>query len=163
MFPWCLVAFQKIFRKIFFGVWKRRRKTQIQKNTSHNPDRAIRRPQSEITIDGSSSGISRSSSTDLPLGSLGLHTTCRDLGSSSLAVDRDLDSARSREGEITINGAISPSRDRDQRHDLAMARSRSTATGMFVGEIAIVGLCKLSRARALSLSVKFSRNTLKGK
>ena len=37
MFPWCLVAFQKIFRKIFSGVWKRRRKTQIQKNTSHNP------------------------------------------------------------------------------------------------------------------------------
>ena len=37
MFPWCLVAFQKIFRKIFSSVWKRRRKTQIQKNTSHNP------------------------------------------------------------------------------------------------------------------------------
>ena len=31
MFPWCLVAFQKIFRKIFSGVWKRRRKTQIRK------------------------------------------------------------------------------------------------------------------------------------
>ena len=31
MFPWCLVAFQKIFRKIFSGVWKRRRKTQIKK------------------------------------------------------------------------------------------------------------------------------------
>ena len=29
----CLVAFQKIFRKIFSGVWKRRRKTQIQKKT----------------------------------------------------------------------------------------------------------------------------------
>ena len=28
----CLVAFQKIFRKIFFGVWKRRRKTQIRKH-----------------------------------------------------------------------------------------------------------------------------------
>ena len=37
MFPWCLVALQKIFRKIFSSVWKRRRKTQIQKNTSHNP------------------------------------------------------------------------------------------------------------------------------
>ena len=34
MFPWCLVAFQKNFRKIFSGVWKRRRKTQIQNNTS---------------------------------------------------------------------------------------------------------------------------------
>ena len=28
----CLVAFQKIFRKIFSGVWKRRRKTQIRKH-----------------------------------------------------------------------------------------------------------------------------------
>ena len=35
----CLVAFQNIFRKIFFGVWKRRRKRQIQKNTSHNPEK----------------------------------------------------------------------------------------------------------------------------
>ena len=35
----CLVAFQKNFRKIFSGVWKRRRKTQIQKNTSHNPEK----------------------------------------------------------------------------------------------------------------------------
>ena len=161
MFPWCLVAFQKIFRKIFSGVWKRRRKTQIQKNTSHNPDRAIRRPQSEITIDGSSSGISRSSSTDLPLGSLGLHTTCRDLGSSSLAVDRDLDSARSREGEITINGAISPSRDRDQQHDLATARSRPMALSRG-GEIMFVA-SPLAHACTLSLSLSFSGNALKGK
>ena len=29
----CLVAFQKIFRKIFSGVWKRRRKRQTQKNS----------------------------------------------------------------------------------------------------------------------------------
>ena len=28
----CLVAFQKIFRKIFSGVWKKRRKTQIRKH-----------------------------------------------------------------------------------------------------------------------------------
>ena len=33
MFPWCLVAFQKIFRKIFSGVWKRRRKTQMKGKT----------------------------------------------------------------------------------------------------------------------------------
>ena len=37
----CLVAFQKIFRKIFSGVWKRRRKIQIQTNTSHNPEKII--------------------------------------------------------------------------------------------------------------------------
>ena len=41
----CLVAFQKIFRKIFSGVWKRRRKTQIQKNTSHNPEKNHQRRQ----------------------------------------------------------------------------------------------------------------------
>ena len=51
MFPWCLVAFQKIFRKIFSGVWKRRRKTQIQKNTSHNPEKNHQRRQA-IAIDG---------------------------------------------------------------------------------------------------------------
>ena len=125
----CLVAFQKIFRKIFSGVWKRRRKRQTQKNTDKTQEKnhqrstldwvrqrgALRAPvrrsrrrsrskiaingaivispssrstarsrEGEIAIDGSSSRISRSSSTDLPLGSLGLHTTCRDLGSSSL-------------------------------------------------------------------------------
>ena len=46
----CLVAFQKIFRKIFSGVWKRRRKTQIQKNTSHNPEKNHQRSQFEIVI-----------------------------------------------------------------------------------------------------------------
>ena len=45
MFSWCLVAFQKIFRKIFSGVWKRRRKIQIQKNTSHNPEKNHQRQQ----------------------------------------------------------------------------------------------------------------------
>ena len=38
----------------------------------------------------------------------------------------DLSPVRSREGEIAINSAILPSRDRDQRLDLAKARSRST-------------------------------------
>ena len=132
----CLVAFQKIFRKIFSGVWKRRRKTQIQKNTNHNPRKNSStmtrrdRDRREIAIDGSSSRISRSSSTDLPLGSLGLHTTCRDLGSSSLAVDRDLDPARSREGEITSNGAISRRRDR-VRHSSSRARACSLSLSHF--------------------------------
>ena len=59
----CLVALQKNFRKIFFGVWKRRRKTQIQKNTSHNleknhprrqiqsDDRAVDRDHSAVVVD----------------------------------------------------------------------------------------------------------------
>ena len=119
-----LVAFQKIFRKIFSGVWKRRRKTQIQKNTSHNPDpvrRPRRRLRSEIAIDGviaiSPSSRDRDRRRDLakrrsrsPIFLSCLHTRSCDLGSSSLAVNRDLD----------------PARDRDQRRDLAKARSRST-------------------------------------
>ena len=66
----CLVAFQKIFRKIFSGIWKRRRKRQTQKNSDKtqkkNHQRSmldwvrrrgalrapVRRPRSEIVIDG---------------------------------------------------------------------------------------------------------------
>ena len=53
----CLVAFQKIFRKIFSGVWKRRRKTQIQKKTQATTQKKIaiigERGRSEIAIDAS--------------------------------------------------------------------------------------------------------------
>ena len=38
----CLVAFQKIFRKIFSGVWRRRRKRQTQTNPN-KPRRRRRR------------------------------------------------------------------------------------------------------------------------
>ena len=142
MFPWCLVAFQKIFRKIFSGVWKRRRKTQIQKNTSHNPDRAIRRSRSrsrllrEIAIDGA---ISRS-------------------------IDSDLNPVRSLEGKIAST-AISI------RCNLAKVRSQSRSGC----EIAINddwNVCRRDHDRrgleitiacALSLSLSFSGNTLKGK
>ena len=153
----CLVAFQKIFRKIFFGVWKRRRKTQPRKNSNtvqilplgslagaisrrrdrdQQRDLAVARSRStarsregEIAIDGSSSRISRSSSTDLPLGSLA--------------------------------GTISRRQDRDQRLDLAKARSRSTDLPFGSRdlprriarrrEIAFVA-SPLARERALSLS-----------
>ena len=130
----CLVAFQKIFRKIFSGVWKRRRKTQPRKNSNtvqilplgslagardrdQQRDLAVARSRStarsregEIAIYRSSSRISRSSSTDLPLGSLA--------------------------------GAISQRRDRDQRRDLTVTRSRSSHL--------------LSRASALSLFLSLS-------
>ena len=126
----CLVAFQKIFQKIFSGVWKRRRKTQIQKNTSHNPEKT--QTQFKFFL------------SDL--------------------------SPR----EIAINGLILLSRDRDQRRDLAKARSRSTDLPLgsrdlprriFLldlssarsreGEIAFVA-SPLARARALSLSLSLS-------
>ena len=92
---------------------------------------------------------------------------------------RDRRFATSRRRSRSRSSAISQRRDRDQRRDLATARSRSTATGMFAGKIAIGAdwsseftgdrwidwnvSSPLARARALSLSVKFSRNTLKGK
>ena len=141
----CLVAFQKIFRKKFSGVWKRRRKTQPRKNSntvqilplgslagaiSRRRDRDQRRDLAKA----------RSRLTDLPLGS-------RDLPRQIFL--SDLLPARSCEGEIAINGVISRRRDRDQRRDLATARSRSSLL--------------LSRARALSLSLSFSGNALKGK
>ena len=66
-----------------------------------------------------------------------------------LAKARWRSTARSRRREIMINGAISRRRDHDQWRDLATARSRSSLL--------------LSRARALSLSLSFSGNALKGK
>ena len=108
----CLVAFQKIFQKIFSGVWKRRRKTQIQKNTSHNPEKTQTQfkfflsdlSPREIAINGlillsrdrdqrRNLVKARSRSTDLPLGS-------RDLPRRIFLLD--LSSARSREGEIAF-------------------------------------------------------------
>ena len=163
-----LVAFQKIFRKIFSGVWKRRRKTQIQKNTSHNPDpvrRPRRRLRSEIAIDGviaispssrdrdrrcdprlRSTARSREASiaiSDLPLSPSIAISIQRDLATARLR-----STARSRDGEIAINGAISRRRDRDQWRDLVTARSRSSLL--------------LSRAHAFSLSLIF-RKCFEGK
>ena len=196
MFPWCLVAFQKIFRKIFSDVWKRRRKTQIQKNTSHNLEKkssmttlnTVRRPchrsrsrlLREIAIDGA---ISRRRDRDL-----------REIaidGAISRSVDGDLDPVQSCKGEIAIDGAISRSVDgdldpvRSREGEIAIlircerdldpvARSRSTARSRD-SEIAINGdwnVCRQDRdrrgleiaiARARSLSLSFSGNTLKGK
>ena len=131
----CLVVFQKIFRKIFSGVWKRKRKTQIQKNTSHNPEKT--QTQFKFFL-------------------------------------LDLSPARSRKGEIAINGAILSSRDRDRRiflsdlaifldgsssrisrrHDLAKARLRPTARSR--------SSLLLSRAHAFSLSLIF-RKCFEGK
>ena len=83
-----------------------------------------------------------------------------DLASSSPTTairDRDRRFARSCRRSRSQFGAISRRRDRD----LAMARSRLTATGMFAGEIAI-GADWRSRSRARALSLSFSGNTLKG-
>ena len=95
----------------------KKHKPQPRKKSSTTTLNTIRRPRrrsrSEIAIDGA---ISRSVDRDLGSSSLAY---IRDLAidvSRDRAVDRDLDPARSREGEIAINGAIS-----------IFTRSRSTA------------------------------------
>ena len=101
----CLVAFQKIFRKIFSGVWKRRRKTQIQTKSS--------------TI-----AISRSTAT----------ARSRDRRfARSHRRSRSTDGARSRSArrEIAIDASrdrdLGRRRDRDQLRDLVTARDRAVA------------------------------------
>ena len=120
MFPWCLVAFQKIFRKIFSGVWKRRRKTQmkgktqattqekINDDTEHRPTTAP-----SIAIDGAIMISPSSRDRDLrefapsitisircDLAKARSRSTARSRSSRDRAVDRDLDPLR----EIAING-----------------------------------------------------------
>ena len=148
MFPWCLVAFQKIFRKIFSGVWKRRKKTQIQKNTSHNPeknhqrqqiqsdDRAVNRnPRSrqrlrEIAISNlplsPTYEISRSTLHEIAP-SIAISIRC------DLAKARSRSMARSRDSEITINGDWNVCRrDRDRRgREIAIARALSLSLSHF--------------------------------
>ena len=71
--------------------------------------------------------------------------------------DRDRRFARSCRRSQSRSGAISRRQDRDQLRNLATARSRSTATGMFAGEIAIgADWRSRSRARSLSLSLSLS-------
>ena len=112
----CLVAFQKIFRKIFSGVWKRRRKTQIRK---HKPQATTQKKKifsptntssrSEIAItaltarsrsrSGSRSGSRSRSRRDRDPRSRSRHVAIR---------DRDRAESRSRLlHEIAIDGAIS--------------------------------------------------------
>ena len=114
----CLVAFQKIFRKIFSGVWKRRRKTQIQNNTSHNPEKNHQRSRSKIDCASAISPYcdprSRSRRRDLAING-----------------DRAISRSTLREiaPSIAINGAgkiaIDASRDRDRRFARSHRRSRS--------------------------------------
>ena len=115
--------------------------TQIQSDDKSNPTaRSRSRLLREIAIDGA---ISRRRDRDLPLSPLiflSRHRRDPPL-SPTYAISRS--TLRENTPSITIS----------IRCDLAKARSRSTVTGMFAGEIAIVGLCRLSRARTLSLSL----------
>ena len=142
MFPWCLVAFQKIFRKIFSGVWKRRRKTQIQKNTSHSPGKNHQRRHWTASDDRA---VDRDRRRDRDL------AKARSWSSQVRAVDRDLDPVRSCEGEIAIDGEIA-----------IFARSRSTASRDRGLEIAIndgAGSRTGDRGRGLEIADWRSRST----
>ena len=86
----CLVAFQKIFRKIFSGVWKRRRKTQIQKNTSHNPEKNHQR--------------SRSTSRPRDLAFARSRSTLREIAPSiTISIRRDLSFSRTRALSLSLS------------------------------------------------------------
>ena len=142
----CLVAFQKIFRKIFSGVWKRRRKTQIQKKSSTiaiSPARSRdQRRRRDLAIDGAGKIAIDAS-----------RTTLREIAP-SIAI--------SVEGKIAINCAIS--RRRDLAKVRSRRRSRSSRSRTGAREISAAWSSKsasdhrtdwnvllLSRARALSL------------
>ena len=135
----CLVAFQKIFRKIFSDVWKRRRKRQTQ-------EKYHQRSRSEIAI---SLARSRDQRREL-----------------ATARSRDRRVARSRRRsrdhdlrEIAPSIAIFTAIIGLELARLAPPGARSppaivVLTGMFL---------LLSRARVLSLSLSFSGNALKWK
>ena len=143
----CLVAFQKIFRKIFSGVWKRRRKTQIQKNTSHNPEKNQRRRQiqsddravdrdrwrdCDLAFFVRSRSTARSRKASIAISNLPLSPTYEILRSTlreiapliAISIRRDLAKARlrsttqSRDGEIAFDASRDRAVDRDRRHDL---------------------------------------------
>ena len=135
MFPWCLVALQKIFRKIFSGVWKRRRKTQIQKNTSHNPGKNHPRRQiqsDDRAVDRDPRLRSRSSL----LREIAIH--------GAIAISRStapiaIDAARSRSREAR--------HDRDRR--LAIDGADWSSTGFAGNHQTGLELAFLTRARSL--------------
>ena len=144
----CLVAFQKIFRKIFSGVWKRRRKTQPRKNSNTV----------QILPLGSLAGFARSRSTA---------RSCR----REIAINGAITRRRDRDRRIFLSDLaifLDGSSSRiARRRDLAKARSRSTARSCR-REIAFVAsplACErsLSLSLSLSLSHTFSGNALKGK
>ena len=150
----CLVAFQKIFRKIFSGVWKRRRITQIQKNTSHNPEKnRDRRRERKIQDRDRRFARSRRRSRSREKVEIAIAPL---IAINGAVVVLDLSSL--------IDGAISdlplsPSIAISIWHDLARARSRSRDGEIAFDASPLARVCALS----LSLSLSFSGNALKGK
>ena len=162
IFPCVWLHFKKFSGKYFlvFGKEEGKYKSRKTKATTQkkliNDDKARSRPcrrsRSEIAIAISPSSRDRD-------------RRLREIFHSDLAIFLDGSSSRisrpkynmsrsriflSRRQSQSRSGAISPRRDRDQRHDLATARSRPTARS-HDGEIAF-DASPLARARSLSLS-----------
>ena len=154
----CLVAFQKIFRKIFSGVWKRIRKTQIQKNTSHNPEKNHQRRQIQsddcvVDRDSRSRSTARSRSRllrEIAIDGAILRSVEREIsyvgerGRSEIATCCIL--AERSERKIRRGRSRDP-RGRSVDRDLAFARSRRQSRSREEGEIAIDGVVAISPCR----------------
>ena len=130
----CLVAFQKIFRKIFSGVWKRRRKTQIQKNTSHTTQKKLIN-NNKFAIDGAIA-ISRRRDRDRRIFLLDLVIFLD--GSSSRISRPTYDMSQSRISEIAPSIARLRRR-RDHDRDLGLCR-RSRSRSRIAIDGAVIGL-----------------------
>ena len=132
----CLVAFQKNFWKIFSGVWKRRRKTQIQKNTSYNPEKNHQRSRYTSHNPEKNHQRSRSEIAISPAWSR----------EGEIVINVAISPVRSREGEIAINGAISRNVDRGRR----------TGASEISSDWSSDWSSPLAHARSLSLSLFLS-------
>ena len=155
----CLVVFQKIFRKIFSGVWKMLQGKDKTRKTNTAP---------KLTLDARLGSTARcftsSNSTTAP--SIAISRSTAPLRKIAIlrSVDRD-----QREGEITIDGSISWSVDRDlakhradpDRCEGEFAISdrnrqrwclRTAPTGAWCVRMAQTGYASLSLSLSLSLS-----------
>ena len=141
----CLVVFQKIFRKIFFSVWKiLQGKRQNQKNKHSTQIDARVRLALTVFDDDRRCSTARSISRDRREGEIAID------GAISRSVDRDLAKHRAdrdrREGEFTIS-------DRDRRRWCL----RTAPTGAWTCERRRLGLClPLALSLSLSLSLRNS-------
>ena len=162
----CLVAFQKNFRKIFFGVWKRRKrqtqkntdKTQIdaRRSTGFDAPRRFARSRSTAWSHEASIAISRSTAPIAIGAKARLRSTARSR-EASIAISRSTTSiaigAKERSQWTARDrdlGSRSTARDRDRRHwCLRTARPGAQC----VWTVRTSACFSLSRSRFLSLSL----------
>ena len=105
----CLVVFQKIFRKIFSGVWKMLQGKDKTRKTNTAPKLTL-----DARLGSTAQCFTSSNSTTAP--SIAISRSTAPLCEIAIdgAILRSVDRDR-REGEIAIDGVISRSVDRDRR------------------------------------------------